>query len=217
MQDRVTTSFIPKESLEVQRTPRAPKGNPFVIVNIIGGFILVAAILGAGGLFLFKIYTQSAITSKQESLERQRAAFEPATIKELSRLDKRMNAAQKLLKTHTAPSLIFSEIESRSVTNVRFKDFAYEIGDGGKMLLTMSGVAKSFNSVALQADGFGKSTIIKDPLFSNLNIDQSGSVIFNFSSLIDASRITYAESITLGNGAQQQQQGTQSTTTESIQ
>jgi hypothetical protein len=201
MPDRVTTSFIPKDSLTTERAPRAVQGNPFVIVNIVAGIILVGTLVAAGALFLFQTYTNAAISSKQDSLEKQRSAFEPATIKELSRLDKRLSASQALLKTHTAVSLMFADLETRSGGNVRFKDFAYDTAGPGVMMVTMSGSAKSFNAIAVQSDAFGKSTIFKDPIFSNVNIDAAGNTIFNFTAKIDTSRITYAALVAGGDGS----------------
>lgn len=202
MQERVTTSFIPKDSLSSERAPlKTSKGNPFVLLNIIAGVILIAAVVAAAGEFLFYAYTTQNISSKQASLERQRSAFEPATIEELSRLDKRLTAAQKLLKTHVALSLLFNDLESKTGVNLRFKDFSYAAAGPGKMVITMSGSAKSFNAVALESDALGKSTLLKDPIFSNLNIDQTGSVIFNFTAEVDTTRINYATVVASG-GAQ---------------
>jgi hypothetical protein len=192
MPDRVTTSFIPKESLMSDRTPRSPRRSPLVFLNLIAGAILILALLAAGGVFLLKTYTEQSIISKKESIDRQRAAFEPATIEELLRLDKRINASYALLKGHTALSLVFSDLEGRTVQNVRFRDFKYEPAGPGKFSVTMSGTAKSFNAVALQSDSFGKSDVIKDPIFANLNLDQNGDVIFDFTAVVDPARISYA-------------------------
>ncbi len=194
MPDRVTTSFIPKESLVTERGPKSPKRNPLAFVTLIAGIILVVAVAACAGLFLLKAYTTSSIASKKDSLDRQRAAFEPATIQELLRLDRRLQSAGELLKVHIAPSLLFAELESRTGANVRFRNFVYESATAGKKTVVMSGSAKSFNAVALQADAFGKSTIFKDPLFSNLNIDAAGNVVFEFSSVVDIARIRYAAS-----------------------
>ncbi len=166
-----------------------------VFVNIVAGALLILAIVASGGVFLFKTYTQQSIASKQDSLEKQRAAFEPATIEELARLDRRIGASSQLLKTHIALSLLFQDIEGRTDINVRFKNFKYEPAGSGRMSVSMSGTAKSFNAVALQSDIFGKSTILKDPIFSNLNLDQAGNVVFDFTAVIDPARVSYAASV----------------------
>ncbi|MEN9390453.1 MAG: hypothetical protein RLZZ283_553 [Candidatus Parcubacteria bacterium] len=192
MQERVTTSFIPKESLTSERKRTPNPGNPFAIVNIITGFILLVAVLASAGLFLFENYTKGAIEAKKASLDRQRAAFEPATIKALARLDRRLDAGGRLLKGHVALSNIFQELEARSVQSLRFTDFSYAAGNLGSMVIIMNGEATSFNAVAVQADSLGASPLFQDPIFSNLNIDKDGTVIFTFTANVDPSRISYA-------------------------
>lgn len=183
------------------RTPRTSRKSPLVFVNIIAGGILVLAVVASGGMFLFKTYTEQSIISKRQSLDRQRAAFEPATIEELLRLDKRITASQGLLKAHTALTLLFDDLEARTGENVRFKNFSYESSGQGKFMIVMGGTAQSFNAVALQSDAFGKSTIMKDPIFSNLNLDQDGNVVFDFSAVVDVTRINYASLIAGASGA----------------
>lgn len=192
MPDRVTTSFIPKESLMNDRSPRTPRRSPFVFVNLVAAGILVVTVIAAGGVFLLQSYTEQSITSKRQSLDRQRAAFEPATIEELLRLDKRLNASSGLLKSHTALTLVFDDLEARTGENVRFKNFKYESAGPSRFAITMNGTAKSFNAVAIQSDSFGKSNYIKDPIFSNLNLDPSGNVVFDFGAVVDPVRISYA-------------------------
>ncbi len=192
MPDRVTTSFIPKESLMQDRSPRPARRSPFVFLNVIGAGILVATVLASAGVFGLKTYTEQSIASKRVSLDRQRAAFEPATIEELLRLDKRLISSATLLKNHTAVTLIFNDVETRTGENVRFKTFKYESVGQDRFAISMNGNAKSFNAVAVQSDSFGKSSVIKDPIFSNLNLSQNGDVVFDFSGVIDPARINFA-------------------------
>ncbi len=174
------------------RGPRPSRQSPLVFLNIVAGAILVLAVVTTGGVFLFKTYTEQSITAKRQSLDRQRAAFEPATIEELLRLDKRIIASQALLKSHTSLTLLFEDLEARTGENVRFKNFKYTSAGQGAYTVVMNGTARSFNAVALQSDAFGKSNIMKDPIFTNLNLDQSGEVVFDFSAMIDPARISYA-------------------------
>jgi hypothetical protein len=190
MDERVTTSFIPKASLE---TPglRRPKGNPAALANIIAGTLLILAILVAGGLYFFKGYTQSSIVSKQDSLARSREAFEPDTIKELFRLDSRIETGKALLGEHMAVSGLFDELERLTLGSVKYSDFNYSVVAPGQILLTMHGIAGSYNAVALQSDAFSKSTIITDPIFSDVNVDSDGFVTFNLNAAVNASRMLY--------------------------
>ncbi|MES2134891.1 MAG: hypothetical protein V4449_01455 [Patescibacteria group bacterium] len=194
MEERVKTSFIPKAALKVERT-EVRRASPVALVNIVAGAILVITILAAGGLFVFERYSVQAVESKRQSLERSRAAFEPATIKELSRLDTRIAAGTALLKSHTALSYLFDELEKQMLSSVRFEDFSYDIADPTRTLLSASGEAASFNAVALQSDAFSKSSIITEPIFSNVNISKTGTIIFDFTAVIDTSRMGYTGTV----------------------
>jgi hypothetical protein len=191
MEERVKTSFIPKASLEVERK-QSPKGNPVALANVIAGIVLILAILGSGGIFLFKQLTVQAIAAKRDSLERSRAAFEPATIKELSRLDMRIKTGEVLLNEHIALSKLFDELEATVLTSVRFNDFSYAPVGSGKVLMTAKGEAQSFNAVALQSGELSKSDIITDPIFSNVNIGPTGSIQFDFEASVDVSQLKYS-------------------------
>ncbi len=190
MEERVKTSFIPKTSLQTPEA-RHPTGSPVALANLVCGIILVLAIAGAGGIYAFQQYTNSQIASKQQSLALSREAFQPATIKELSRLDTRIQIAEGLLATHLSPSKLFNDLESLTLASVRYNNFNYSVASPGHVVLTMSGEAADFNSVALQSESFTKSSIITDPIFSNVNVDQKGTVTFDFTGIIDTSHMLY--------------------------
>ena len=190
MEERVKTSFIPKASLQVEKR-QTKSADPIALANVITGIILVLAILGAGGVFLFQGYTVQNIAAKQQSLERSRLAFEPATIKELSRLNARIETGKVLLKSHVSLSKFFDELEKLTLSSVRFNDFSYTTVSAGKTVFTAKGEAASFNAIALQSDGFSKSDIIMEPIFSNVNIGKDGTIDFDFTAIIDTSRIGY--------------------------
>jgi hypothetical protein len=190
MEERVQTSFIPKASLEVERKQVRPSGQ-VALANVIAGVILILAILGAAGMFAFQQLTTKAISDKQASLERSRGAFEPATIKELSRLNKRIESGGMLFTNHVALSNLFNELEKLTLSSVRFADFSFEHTAQGRVVISAKGEAASFNAVALQSGDFSKSAIITDPIFSNVNISRTGTIDFDFSAVIDPSRIRY--------------------------
>ncbi len=201
MEERVKTSFIPKASLSAERLP-TPAGNPIALVNLITGIILVLSILAAGGLFLFHGYTVQNIAAKKDSLERSRSAFEPATIKELVRLDQRIQTGQALLSSHVALSKLFDELEKKVLASVRFSDFSYEGEGAGRVVLSAHGEAASYNAIATQSGDFSKSDIITDPIFSGVNIGASGTINFDFSAVIDPSRVRYTPPSEAGSASQ---------------
>ncbi len=190
MEERVKTSFIPKTSLQTPAMQR-PRRDPAALVDIVAGALLILAIVGAAGVYFFNQYTQSQITSEQDSLAKSREAFEPSTIQELARLDERIQTGETLLSQHIAVSKLFNELEKLTLSSVRYTDFDYSVISSGHVVLTMSGVASSYNAVALQSDEFSKSTIITDPIFSNVNVNAAGLATFDFTGVIDTSSMLY--------------------------
>lgn len=186
----IKTSFIPKASLKVEHRREATHA-PIALASLIATILLVLAVAGAAGVFLYQQYLISSIASKKDSLERARAAFQPETIRELARVDTRLEVGTELLNAHLSPSLLLDEIAARTLTSVRFGGFQFTHGAGGKYMLSMSGVAKSFNAVALESDEFGKSEMWTNPIFSNINFDQTGNVAFDVTAEVIPARILY--------------------------
>lgn len=194
MEPKFQTSFIPKKPISVAPKKRT-EGNPAGIFFLLGLILFLASISTAGGLFLYQQYLIQSIERKSESLERARAAFEPALIKEMNRLDVRMKSAQEVLDKHMALSAFFELLEKSTLKSVQFENFNYSVDGEGKINISMRGRALSFSSVALQSDTFGNSTFIKEAIFSDLNLDQSSDVVFNFSAVLDPSLLSYSDSI----------------------
>ena len=129
MEERVTTSFIPKTSLQAPEA-RHPRGNPVALANLVCGILLVLAIIGAGGMYAFQQYTNQQITAKQQSLALQREAFQPSTIEELARLDTRINVGESLLSAHLSTSDLFDELEKLTLASVRYEASAIQSCQG---------------------------------------------------------------------------------------
>jgi len=191
MPERVKTSFIPKAALQTERR-HTPSSSPLGLINVIASVILLAAIIAAVGLFLFEQYTIQSLARKQMSLDRARAAFEPQTIKELSRLNTRFSAGTALLAGHIAPSVIFNELERITLSSVRYADFTFHEISPGLFEVAMSGSARSFNALALQSDAFGKSELFTNPIFEGLDLDDTGNVVFSLRANVDANRMRFS-------------------------
>ena len=198
MEPKFQTSFIPKKPVAV--TPQRKKKSSSGVFSLIALILFLSALASSVGAFLYQQYLVQSIERKEVSLERARSAFEPALIKEMSRLDARMLSAQEILNKHTALSAFFELLESTTLKTVQFDDFGYSVDAEGKMLISMKGKALSFASVALQSDSFGDSALIQEPIFSGLNLDTKGNVVFDFTAILDPSIVSYIDGVSLNNG-----------------
>lgn len=189
MEPKFRTSFIPRQAMvPVKGATRGGGGNILFLITFI---LFLAAVALSAGVFFYQQFLEQSIESKRAQLDRAREAFEPALIEELSRLDLRIDSARTLLDQHVVQSELFVFLEQNTLRSVQFEDFNYSVAPDGRVSLTMRGRARSFGAVALQSDVFGKSRFIRDPIFSDLNLDQVGNVIFKFSAFVDPTLISY--------------------------
>lgn len=191
MDPQVRTSFIPKKPLTSGGTTRQGLG----IISLISLIIFIAALLAAGGVFLYGRLLAQSIASKSTSLERARAAFEPAIIQELIRLDSRLDSGERVLQSHVAPSLIFSLLEEATLQSVRWKSIDYSLEEGNKATIVLDGEARSFSDVALQSDELGRVRALRDVFFDNINLDQAGRAVFTMRASVDLSFLLYKNAL----------------------
>lgn len=190
------TSFIPKKNM--QQTPQQQRrsgSSGAGVLLIIALIIFLVTFAGGVGAFLYKTFLERTITQKEESLEQARAAFDPELIRELKQLDQRLTVAHDLLGTHVAPSVAFAELERITLENVSFTSFDLAARNGDIYTLKLEGEARDFAAVAQQSELFGESAFIDEPVFSDLDVNDAGDVVFEVTAQLDATEMRYADNL----------------------
>lgn len=194
MDPQAGTSFIPKKPLEGASS--SISGGSVGLLMALALLVFVASVASAGAAFLYQRFLVSSIASKTESLRLAEAAFEPATINELIRLDSRINEAESILQKHVAPSTIFAFLSTQTLEKVRYNSFTYDAKDDGSADITLKGQAESFSVVALQSDQLGASKMLKDIIFSDINVDPvTNKVAFSVKATVDPALILYSKNL----------------------
>ncbi len=170
------TSFIPKTRLTTVASYRQKGAGLFFILSSI---ILIISLGLLGGVYFYRQSLQKDIDASSASLERARAAFEPKLINELGSLNNAIDASTKPFSQHQAVSNIFKTIESSTLPDAAFSNFNYKISSGGTPTVSMTGEAKSYSQVAIQAKIFRDDDSIDQVSFSNLALKEAGKVSFN--------------------------------------
>ncbi len=161
----------------------------FMLISI----VLMVASLGLGaGVFLYQQYVDTSNTSKLKQLGTVKDALEPSFVEKCTKLDDRMQVAGKLLSRHEAFSLVFSALQQTTIKTVSFKSLMITSDDGGAISFKMDGVTNSINSIALQADLFGKTGFMKDIIFSGITRSSDG-VHFSVTGELSPADIRYAQ------------------------
>lgn len=191
MDPNVSTSFIPKEALAAQKVRAGGMGLFFLIALLMFVISLVAAGLAVG----YRQYLNKDLADNKAKLELDKGAFDPATINDLVRMDSRLTQAGQLLDKHVAPSGIFDFLAQKTLQNVQFTGFQYTLSNTGTANIELDGVTDSFATIALQSDALGKSTALKDVIFSNITVEENGQVGFTVEATVDPSLISYAKQV----------------------
>ncbi len=181
-----TTSFIPKTRLTTATYPKRGLGLGFFI----SFFILLLSGGLFGGVYFYKSSLQKEVNDMAASLEIAKKAFEPSLIAELEKFTSSINGAKTLFNQHTDISKIFKFINDNTLKDVKFSDFKYNM-DNKIALLTMSGEAKSYTTIALQAKLLENSEFIDRALFSNFTLKEGGKVSFNLEIIFKSSELFY--------------------------
>ena len=166
-----------------------------------------------GAAFFYNQLVDKQIKDGNRDLAVNENAFDPNTIQELGRLNDRMNAADQLLKKHIAVSNFFPTLGPPTYKTLTFNSFSYKNNGEDKVSISMSGQAKSYETIALQSRSFTDPTlhsIFHSPIFTDLNQDSLGNVSFSFNMLLDPAVISYykAQHDTASNPAQSAPQTT---------
>lgn len=186
------TTFIPRKSLVKEGTDREKPVGIFLIISV---FIFAVAILGGAGVFLYEKKLTNDIASASESLKRAQGAFEIPTIENLKLLGRRIEVSKSLIQKHTVVSPVFELLQEETLKSVRFNKFEYTNDLKGGINIDLDGEAKSYETLALQSSEFAKNKNIKSNVFSNINLDEKGNVIFKVKLTLDPAVTSYRDKL----------------------
>lgn len=188
MDTKFQTSFIPKRPI-VSANPSIRAKHPLNLLSLIGTFIFILALIALGGEFAYKRYMNDKLTAMNQELIEAQASIKDDLTNKFIRLDARLRGAETLLQGHVATSLLFATLQNQTVKSIQFSDLTYQTSPTGDVTVSMKGLANSYNAVALQAGIFSENKYIKNVLFSDMNLDPKGQVLFSFRATIDSELI----------------------------
>ncbi|MES2930813.1 MAG: hypothetical protein V4665_03470 [Patescibacteria group bacterium] len=202
MENSFQTSFIPKKPITPVNPSSSRPNASRSLFSILATLLLVVAAVSAGGLYFYKSYLIRQKEVLSVSLERVRDTFEQDTITELELFDKRVAAAKQVLGGHIVLSPMFELLGALTIPSIQYTRFTHETTDQG-FFVKMSGIARDYRSIALQADVFNsaKGRSFRNVVFSNLTRDKNNSVGFDVEFVVDPSLLSYEKNMAVG-GAQ---------------
>jgi hypothetical protein len=190
------TSFIPKQSGNVYSTSPERRGGGVNFLSLATLVIFLGTVAFAGGVFVYKVFVKRDIASLEGQLAQAREDYEPNFIAEATRLNTRIETAKGLLKKHVAVSEVFRLLEQSTIQNVSFDSFNFSTdSDGLTMRINAEGVARDYSSIVAQSDEYGRTTYVRDLLFSGLNINNAGLVQFSLDAKVDPQLVSFERTV----------------------
>jgi hypothetical protein len=185
----IPTSFVPQSTSAAARRLRS---------NFTGAFgffaygVLGVVFLLALCVFFYGRILASSQASKDATLAKAEAAIDPTTVTGFIRLRDRLNSGETLLTNHVAFSGFFTLIETLMPTTVRFTSLHLALGSTGSVNLGGSGIAESFNALAVISTTFATDNRIKGAIFSNIVVNKDNSVSFVLSASLDPKLVAFS-------------------------
>jgi len=184
----IPTSFVPHAASSSARRFRTDFTGAYGFFAY-AIFAIVFAL--ALGVFFYGRILASSKAAKDAALASAQANIDPATVENFVRLHNRLNSGGSLLAGHTAFSGLFSALESLLPVSVRFTSLHLSRSDTGVSKIEGAGVARNFNALAAASNAFSVDERIKDAIFSNISVNDDGSVSFALSATLDPKLIAF--------------------------
>lgn len=152
-----------------------------VISLVILGIAVVASVAAFG----YERYLTSVKERKAAELLVAQEEVNEDKVEEFVRLRDRGLAAQNLLNEHVAISRFLDTLENITLQTVRFDSLKLSVGDDRTTDIEMSGSARTFNALAVQSAAFAGEKRIKRAIFSDISVNDGGSVSFLMTAELD--------------------------------
>ena len=194
MDVKMQTSFIPKKPITETRMSGSGV-SLFLLLSII---LFIVSITLAGAVYLWQKKLVGQIETAKASLAAAKDSYEEDTINPLIRLNDRIEQSKILLTKHIAVSPVFLMLQKIILRNIQLKDMKFAYGTDGKIKITLSGTAQSYDALSRQSDAFGSDTLkpfISAPVVSDFSPTANGSISFNFNATVDPKLVSYGNTL----------------------
>lgn len=201
MEPTIPTSFIPKRPVEstisTHSTSSSHSSRSVGILSLLATVAVIGTAVAFAGVVLYQKQLGTQKQKLESSIADARDGLGTDFVADMKRLDARIAGAKLLIKSHLVVTPLFTELQNYTLRSVQYKDFSYSYKPDDKVknqmvTVTLSGTARSYATIALQSDAFSQSAMIKNPVFSNLTLDdKTRSVNFKLVFSVDPNDLSY--------------------------
>ena len=197
MPPKFQSTFIPKGPIASSSTgvvQPVTRVRHIDFVSFLSKLIFGLSILLALGVVGYKWYLNYSIEKMGVELEAAKQEISTGVVGELVNLNNRITSADTLIKNHRALSPLFTFLEASTPKAVRFTEFSYSKGEDGPEIL-LKGQATSYSALAFEADTINENKDLKNPIFSDIRLDDKGNVTFSLKVQVAPDLVSYQKAI----------------------
>ena len=197
MEPIVSTSFIPKRPVSTEPVAPRQRSGAVGLLSFITFIIVLGTALAFVGVYLYGKSLDSQKAQLQSQIAQAENGLGSSFISDMQRLSQRITGVKTLISNHVVVSPIFAALQATTLQSVQYKNFTYQfVADpttSAKMVqVTITGVAKNYATLALQSDAYAQSSIIRNPVFSDLTVeDKTQNIDFKLIFSVAASDLSY--------------------------
>lgn len=190
METKFQTSFIPKTTIAPTAEFRPRRQTSLLLVSSF--FLFLISVLLGGLAFGYEKFLLNEKANITNIISENVKKFQEDTIRKYARLDQKIDNAKSLIEKHVALSYFLDFLSKETLKSVRFLDMAYTLSPDGKSAdIQMNAQASGYNAVAYQSTVFGKQSSLKNIIFSGLDLDKAGNVVFKLAFKLDLTFVYY--------------------------
>ncbi len=194
MEPKFQTSFIPKKPIDTDSRNRPIINTETDMLTLTANIIFIASLLLFGGLFLFSSLLDRQISQLDTELNSASSSIEPEKIREIIKNNSRIDKSLSILESHQATSRLLKFLGDSAIRRIKFSELSYQNRDNIPSI-TISSEVGSYNGLAYQEQILRESEYIKNHVFSDISLDDNGSVKFKFTGRIDPELVSYKKLI----------------------
>ncbi len=209
MDTQMPTSFIPKRPVSTEAVPEKKHSRALGILSLLAVVVVIATGISYAGVYLYQKQLVAQKAKVNAQINEARKGIGSEFLSDMKALSLRIEGVKKVIDNHIVVTPIFAALEQTTLRSIQYKSFGYSfVTDGtaqSQVQVSLTGVAKSYATIALQSDAFTQNSLIKNPVFSNLSVDEKTSnVNFKLVFTVNAASLSYEAFIaSLTSGAQQ--------------
>lgn len=201
MDSNIPTSFIPKDTIKSELRERR---EPVSILAIIALVLLAGSLVYLAGVYAYRYIVYNEINKPcaqdggttscglRASLEIRTRELQIEQLEELKRLDTKLKNGSSVLGRHITLKPFFVVLEQVTVQNIQFQKFQF---DKEKNLITIEGIAKSYEDIAYQQKIFSTNELARKAFssfaFSDFDLNQTGAVSFKLAINVKGELLNY--------------------------